>query len=339
MILEFFWSSANFVVVAAYFIRKWQHLQLVLSTPTILFLTYYWFMPESPRWLISKKRYAKADAVIRHAAKVNKVTLPSDLSLGNILDSDRSEPMWTILTSPTLVARCTIVFLNWLVCSLGYFGLGLNVASLGGSVYANSLIAGATEFVSIIVCILLLDRIGRKSLHCAAMILGGICCTATILPVLYGSGDLNWITIMLALVGRAFVSASFAVVTLYTSELFPTVVRNSVMAVASICSRIGGVISPYIANLALVIPGDFGRAVPLIIFGVSMVGAGVLALLLPETLNKNLPESIDDAKKMGRVNHKFDASHVDVNNHGHYEEGIHLNGKQRGRMQIIMDNI
>lgn len=42
MIVEFFWSSANFVVVAAYFIRKWQHLQLVLSTPTILFLTYYW---------------------------------------------------------------------------------------------------------------------------------------------------------------------------------------------------------------------------------------------------------------------------------------------------------
>ncbi|XP_046582568.1 organic cation transporter protein-like [Haliotis rubra] len=205
------------------------------------------------------------------------------------------------------------------VCSLGYFGLGLNVASLGGSVYVNSLIAGTTEFVSFIACLLLLDRTGRKSLHCVCMILGGICCTATILPVLYGAWDLKWLTILLALLGRGFVSASFAIVILYTSELFPTVLRNSVMASASICSRIGGVISPYIANLALVLPGDLGRAVPLIIFGLSMVGAGSLALLLPETLNRNLPESIDDAKKMRRINPKLDESQ----DNGHDEEVIH----------------
>ncbi|XP_067676535.1 organic cation transporter protein-like [Haliotis asinina] len=318
IIVEFFWSSANFFVVTAYVIRDWQRLQLVLSAPTVLFLTYYWLIPESPRWLISKKRYVMADAIMRHAAKVNKATLTSDLLTGSVLVNDRSEPLWSILTSPCLVTRSIIVFLNWFVCSLGYFGLGLNVASLGGSIYANSLIAGTTEFVSFIACLLLLDRTGRKYLHCVSMILGGICCTATILPVLYGAGDLNWLTILLALLGRGCVSASFAIVILYTSELFPTVLRNSVMASASICSRIGGVMSPYIANLALVIPGDLGRSVPLIIFGLSMVGAGSLALFLPETLNRNLPDSIEDAKKMRRISSKFDASR----DNGHEEEVI-----------------
>ncbi|XP_071113404.1 organic cation transporter protein-like [Haliotis cracherodii] len=325
IIVEFFWSSGYFIAVAAaYFIRDWQHLQLVVSAPTVLFLAYYWFIPESPRWLITKRKYEMAETILRHAAKVNKVTLTSDLFSGNVLDRTKSESIWKIFTSLTLVARCVIVFLNWLVCSLGYYGLGLNVANLGGSVYINGLIAGGTEFVSYIACILLLDRIGRKSLHCAAMILGGICCTATILPVLYGSGGLTWLTITLALVGRAFVSASFAIIWLYSSELFPTVIRNSVMGVANICGRLGGVISPYIANLAMVIPGDFGRAVPLIIFGVSMVGAGLLALFLPETLTRELPESIEDAEKMRSTKQTSDASHAACVRPGNEDVTFHL---------------
>ncbi|XP_046582580.1 organic cation transporter protein-like [Haliotis rubra] len=325
IIVEFFWSSGYFIAVgAAYFIRDWQHLQLVVAAPTVLFLAYYWFIPESPRWLITKRKYEMAEGILQRAAKVNKVTLSSDLFSGNVLDSTKSEPIWKIFTSLTLVSRCVIVFINWLVCSLGYYGLGLNVASLGGSVYANGLIAGTTEVVSYIACILLLDRTGRRSLHCVCMILGGICCTATIFPVLYGAGALNWLTIALALVGRAFVSASFAIVWLYTSELFPTVIRNSTMSVANVCGRLGGVISPYIANLALVIPGDFGRAVPLIIFGASMVGAGLLALLLPETLNKELPESIEDAEKMKSPNQTSDARFVDFVRPGKDDETFHL---------------
>ncbi|XP_067674282.1 organic cation transporter protein-like [Haliotis asinina] len=325
IIVELFWSAGYFIAVgAAYFIRDWQHLQLVLSVPTVLFLAYYWFIPESPRWLITKRKYEMAKGILQRAAKVNKVTLSSDLFSGKVLDSTKSEPIWKIFTSLTLLSRCVIVFINWLVCSLGYYGLGLNVASLGGSVYANGLIAGTTEVVSYIACILLLDRTGRKSLHCVSMILGGICCTATMFPVLYGAGGLTWLTITLALVGRAFVSASFAIVWLYTSELFPTVIRNSTMSVANVCGRLGGVISPYIANLALVIPGDFGRAVPLIIFGASMVGAGLLALLLPETLNKELPESLEDAVKMKSRKGSSGASHVDFVRSGKDDEMFHL---------------
>ena len=47
------------------------------------------------------------------------------------------------------------------------------------------------------------------------------------------------------------------------------------------------------------IGGDFGKALPLIIFGSLSIVAGLLALLLPETLNKHLPETIEDGEKFG----------------------------------------
>ena len=46
--------------------------------------------------------------------------------------------------------------------------------------------------------------------------------------------------------------------------------------------------------------GQFGRALPLLVFGSTTIGAGLLCLFLPETLHKHLPETLEDAKMFGR---------------------------------------
>ena len=69
-----------------------------------------------------------------------------------------------------------------------YYGLGLNVGNLAGNVYVNFTMASAVETLAYVLCILLLDRAGRKSLHCISMIVSGLACLATIFPVLYGHG-------------------------------------------------------------------------------------------------------------------------------------------------------
>ena len=48
------------------------------------------------------------------------------------------------------------------------------------------------------------------------------------------------------------------------------------------------------------VEGDFGTALPLIIFGGLSVIAGLLSLILPETKGKILPETIADAQQFGR---------------------------------------
>ena len=61
------------VGVLAIYIKDWRMLAVPIYTPLLVSLVVFWFMPESPRWLITKKKYKEAQKVITSAAKFNKV--------------------------------------------------------------------------------------------------------------------------------------------------------------------------------------------------------------------------------------------------------------------------
>lgn len=55
-----YYYTFGFLLMAlvAYFLNSdWQTLEIVLTAPMVLFLSYWWLMPESVRWLIRKRRY------------------------------------------------------------------------------------------------------------------------------------------------------------------------------------------------------------------------------------------------------------------------------------------
>lgn len=60
-------------------------------------------------------------------------------------------------------------------------------------------------------------------------------------------------------------------------------------------ARIGGILAPYINVLA-----EVWKPMPLVIFGVLSFVSGLLSLYLPETLNKKLPETIEEGERFGR---------------------------------------
>lgn len=47
------------------------------------------------------------------------------------------------------------------------------------------------------------------------------------------------------------------------------------------------------------IGGQFGKVQPLIVFGALSLIAGLLLLTLPETMNKDLPDSIEEGEQFG----------------------------------------
>jgi OCT family organic cation transporter-like MFS transporter 4/5 len=49
------------------------------------------------------------------------------------------------------------------------------------------------------------------------------------------------------------------------------------------------------------IGGKFGQAEPLVIIGALAVGAGLLSLLLPETLNRKLPDTLAEGEQFIRL--------------------------------------
>ncbi|XP_076466443.1 organic cation transporter protein-like [Babylonia areolata] len=303
IVVEMFWSCGVMLLGGvAYVVRDWTQLQMIVSFPVLLLFLYWWLIPESPRWLLARGRDEEAEAIIRHAARVNGVQLPEKVFDNKTFDEvSGQERFWHIFGSPVLIVRTAILCLNWLVCSMVFYGLSLNSGNLGGSVYINFQLMAVVEVIAYLGCVMLLNRLGRKVVHIACMMLGGGACLSTILAVLYASAEVQvWLTILLALLGKLGAAAAFAIIYVYSAELFPTLLRNSLMGLTCLFARLGGMISPYIADLNDLVGGQFGQALPLLVFGSATVGAGFLCLLLPETLHKHLPETLEDAKMFGR---------------------------------------
>ena len=98
------------------------------------------------------------------------------------------------------------------------------------------------------------------------------------------------------MIGKFLISMTFAIAYLYTAELFPTNVRNVAVGTASTFARIGSMSAPYIVDLL----GAVHASIPVIIFGCFSVAAGLLSLMLPETLNKKMPETVADVENYRR---------------------------------------
>ena len=59
----------------AYFLRSWWKLQLAFASFSLLLSLFYFFVPESPRWLLENGKIGEAKAVLLKIAKVNKTDI------------------------------------------------------------------------------------------------------------------------------------------------------------------------------------------------------------------------------------------------------------------------
>lgn len=58
--------------------------------------------------------------------------------------------------------------------------------------------------------------------------------------------------------------------------------------------------SVFLSKQGELIGGKFGRVEPLVVFGCLSILAGLLLLLLPETLDQKLPDTIKEGEQFGR---------------------------------------
>lgn len=76
IILNYFYSVGEALVGLMFWLcPDWVILQLIISVPPLLFIGYYWIVPESVRWLLARKDYTKAGKIIKKAAHINGVEL------------------------------------------------------------------------------------------------------------------------------------------------------------------------------------------------------------------------------------------------------------------------
>lgn len=291
----FFTIGCLLLPMLAYFIRTWRLLILIISLPCLpLALLYVWILPESPRWLLSIHKDKKAVQVFHKMAKRNKTSFTRYSSNHIDVGTSRTVKLWKMFTIPALLKRTLINMFSWATVNFVYNGLALNVANLTGDIYLNIFINVATEIPGYVLCMVLLNRVGRKKLYMGFMITAGIIGIAAIFPVLYASQDLRWIVTALSALNRLSIAGCFGIIYLLTCELYPTVIRNGAMGTLSTCARIGGIISPYVLKSTSLIPGPIGKSLPMVFMGIVCFISGILVNFLPETNHLDLQENFEE---------------------------------------------
>ncbi|KAM8767567.1 solute carrier family 22 member 13 [Acanthopagrus schlegelii] len=271
----------------AYLIRDWRKLQLAISAPGFLLIFYIWVLPQSARWLLANNRSEEAIALLRKAALVNGRVLPPAVQVEKILGGGKqSHSAVDLIRTPQMRKRALILFYIWFVNVLVYYGLSLGVSRLGTNLYLTQFVFGLIEVParSLVLFVLPLSRRFSQS---GFLAVGGLAC----LLMLVVPEDQSNVLAGLAMVGKFGITASFAVIYVYTAEIFPTVLRQTGIGASCMFARIGGVLAPLINMLH-----NHSPATPLLIFGASPLLGAVLTLALPETADRPLPDTVEDAE-------------------------------------------
>lgn len=279
------------MTLEAYFIRDWRTLTFFSILPSFVVLFIFKTIPESSRWLASQGKIKEAEHILRKIGKENGSHNNEVIFLK--VDS-RTEGKTSqhgaldLFTHRSVCPVTGIMMLLWCVNSMVYYGLALNVKNLGGSLYINFVLASLIELPSFAVTQFFLSWLGRrKTLFC--FLLGGSLSCFLCMFLQSHSGENTAAISMTALAGRFCISASFAVLYVYSAELFPTVVRNAGMGISSLSARVGGMVAPFIVLL-----GDQNILLPMLVFALTALLAAMAGLKLHETQGRPLPETFED---------------------------------------------
>ncbi|VVD00493.1 unnamed protein product [Leptidea sinapis] len=261
-----------------YFFRNWSHFQLAISMPSILFMSYYYLLPESPRWLLTVGRVDDAVKIMETAAKRNgRATEGIRSSIQKMMagsTKDTKEHSFIdLFRTPRLRSRTIAICFNWFVCGFCFFGVSQYIGHFSGNIFSNVAISAAILVPGTLISIYANKVLGRKiTLISSNCVTGLSCLLINVVPKTESSH------LLLGCIGLWGMSISFATVYLYAGELFPTVVRNSGVGLSSTVARIGSMLAPFVATLA-----HKSAWFPPIAFGVVPLIGSCLCILLPDT--------------------------------------------------------
>ncbi|KAH3834353.1 organic cation transporter protein-like [Dreissena polymorpha] len=279
-----------------YLIRDWQYLVIATSTSSIFILLSWWFVPESPRWLLSKGRVRKAEQILTAMAKYNRKPVPdftrlreSAASEMHAREQQTKYTYWHLCNTWKSAKNAMILMYGWFVSSSVYYGMNFNTKNLTGNLYMNIFYSGLVEIPALIFVVCVHNKLGRRLTVSLLMFIAGAFSFAILILDLSGGLD-NYpkITLTFAMIGKAGISGGWAALQVFSAELFPTVIRNIGVGACSFCARLGAIVAPQIVFL-----GSQGAApLPFTVFGVIALIAGGTVWLLPETRGVPLQDEL-----------------------------------------------
>lgn len=289
-------------------IAAWRWMYLMQAVPAAVFFAALFFIPESPRYLVSKGRDAEAGAVLSRllglqVAETKLVEIRATFSTDhNPRLSDIFDPV-TKRVRPVVWAGLLLAVFQQLVGINVIFYYGATLWQLAGFTENDSLliniVSGAVSIAACFIAVAFVDRIGRKPL----LLIGSIGMAVTLFALVYAFGhgdldaagklhlsaDLGTMAVIAANLYVIFFNLSWGpVMWVMLGEMFPNQIRGSALAICGFAQWFANYV---VAQSFPVMASSLGLAVSYSFYAVSAVISFFLVrAFLHETKGKELEE-------------------------------------------------
>jgi putative MFS transporter len=286
-------------IAGAYIITSWLASELVphfswrilwllgLPTGVLLVLLNRW-IPESPRYLLASGREAEARAVMdRYGAKI--VEGPSEL-----VTETNVKSRWLELFRPPLLSLSCVICLLGIGVGLVLFGFNLwipsNLRKLGFAEVTADRVLRDSALIGLPFTFLVAWMYGFWSSKNTIIILTGLTAAALLGFAVAGDSVVGNRVLLYALLVIPIwgINSVTAVLTVYSSEIYPTLIRSRGTGLAAGASKAGGVLIITLVALGVAAPSLAGTT---LVGGIPMALAAIAILLFGvETRNRRLEQ-------------------------------------------------
>ncbi len=278
--------------------EAWRGMLGMETFPALLFLILIFFIPESPRWLLLRGREARSLGVLERIY-ASRTRATEEMMLTRTAIGGESKASWRELLKPHMVRA---VLIGAGIAILGQF-MGVNAVlyygptifeSSGlsqGSSLLNQTLVGLVNFLTTVIAVMIIDRIGRKKLvywGVSGMIAGlGLIAFYFLRGETLGIPPVWLLVFFLFYIFCQAISIS-AVIFVLLSEMYPIKVRGMAMSIAGFSLWVGTYL---IGQLTPVMLSELTPAGTFLLFAAMCVPYILIVWkLVPETTGCSLEE-------------------------------------------------
>jgi len=273
----------------------WRWMFSAIVVPAVLFTVMSLFIPESPRWLLTKGRDDAAYGVLIRLGGLSYALREVENIKKSLRTETDRDSRWSDLLLPgirkvVLIGVGLAVLQQWTGINI-LFNYAAEVYRSAGygenDILFNIVITGAINLIFTIVAMAIVDRIGRRPMMLFGCI--GIGVSHLLSAMAYHAGWHSQSILVLTLSAIACYALTLAPVTwVLIAEIFPNRIRSHAVSTA--------VSALWIASFALtytfpLINHAFGSAGTFLGYGViCLLGSLFLLICVPETKERTLEE-------------------------------------------------
>jgi len=286
----------------------WRYMFGLAAIPSIGLVIGMWFLPDSPRWLVSKSKVQLAKQVLQRVRTESDVT-PEITEIQKSMEKQGKGGIKGLLQHslkmPLIVGLGLAIFqqitgINTVIYYSPTIFKFAGISAAGPAILAGAALAGVMWCFHVL-AIFLLDRVGRRPLLLTGV--AGQVVGLAILGAAFQFPQLASCKSFVAIGGLGIYVACFAfglgpIFWLLISEIYPLKVRGAAMSAVTVTNWTMNLI---VAVTFLSLVSFLGHALTFWLYGVIAIGAWIFFYkLVPETKGKSL-EQIEEHWRSGKT--------------------------------------